>query len=252
MDFKKNIANALSKAVDLDCDSIYRMIEMPPNSDMGDYAFPCFTLAKTLRKAPPLIANDIAASIGECQGIERTEVKGAYLNFFVSKSELCGSVIKKVLAEGLSYGESDVGAGRNFCLAYSSINIAIPFHIGHLSTTVIGNALSRIYKHLGYNAISINHLGDWGTQFGKLIVAYKLWGDRETVEEKSVMELLRLYVKYHEEEEKSPSMDDEARAWFKRIEDGDEEALELFNWFKELTLKSASKVYDMLGVKFDS
>ena len=252
MDFKKNIANALSKAVDLDCDSIYRMIEMPPNSDMGDYAFPCFTLAKTLRKAPPLIANDIAASIGECQGIERTEVKGAYLNFFVSKSELCGSVIKKVLAEGLSYGKSDVGAGRNVCLDYSSINIAKPFHIGHLSTTVIGNALSRIYKHLGYNAISINHLGDWGTQFGKLIVAYKLWGDRETVEEKSVMELLRLYVKYHEEAEKNPSMNDEARAWFKRIEDGDEEALELFNWFKELTLKSASKVYDMLGVKFDS
>ena len=252
MDFKTNIANALSVAAELEYDAVYPLIETPPNSEMGDYAFPCFTLARTLRKAPPVIAAEISGKLELPHGIERIEVKGAYINFFTDKCALASETVSDVIRKGQDYGKSDMGGGRNVCLDYSSINIAKPFHIGHLSTTVIGNALSRIYKHLGYNTVSINHLGDWGTQFGKLIVAYKLWGDEAAVNEKSVMELLRLYVKYHEEAEQHPEMDDEARAWFKKIEDGDSEALSLFNWFKELTLASANKVYDMLGVKFDS
>lgn len=252
MNFKEQIANEIAKASGLEPATCLSLIELPPNPEMGDYAFPCFTLAKSLRKAPPLIANDIAAALGKIDGVERIETKGAYINFFTDKDILIKNTVESAIKDGLDYGRSDMGGGRNVCLDYSSINIAKPFHIGHLSTTVIGNSLSRIYKHLGYNAISINHLGDWGTQFGKLIVAYKLWGDRELVEKGSVNELVKLYVKYHEEAEAHPEMDDEARAWFKKIEDSDAEALELFNWFKELTLESAQKVYDLLGVKFDS
>lgn len=252
MNFKEQIANEIAKASGLEPAACLSLIELPPNPEMGDYAFPCFTLAKSLRKAPPLIANDIAAALGKIDGVERIETKGAYINFFTDKDILIKNTVESAIKDGLDYGRSDMGGGRNVCLDYSSINIAKPFHIGHLSTTVIGNSLSRIYKHLGYNAISINHLGDWGTQFGKLIVAYKLWGDRELVEKGSVNELVKLYVKYHEEAEAHPEMDDEARAWFKKIEDSDAEALELFNWFKELTLESAQKVYDLLGVKFDS
>ena len=252
MNFKEQIANEIAKASGLEPATCLSLIELPPNPEMGDYAFPCFTLAKSLRKAPPLIANDIAAALGKIDGVERIETKGAYINFFTDKDILIKNTVESAIKDGLDYGRSDMGGGRNVCLDYSSINIAKPFHIGHLSTTVIGNSLSRIYKHLGYNAISINHLGDWGTQFGKLIVAYKLWGDRKLVEKGSVNELVKLYVKYHEEAEAHPEMDDEARAWFKKIEDSDAEALELFNWFKELTLESAQKVYDLLGVKFDS
>lgn len=252
MNFKEQIANEIAKVSGLEPATCLSLIELPPNPEMGDYAFPCFTLAKSLRKAPPLIANDIAAALGKIDGVERIETKGAYINFFTDKDILIKNTVESAIKDGLDYGRSDMGGGRNVCLDYSSINIAKPFHIGHLSTTVIGNSLSRIYKHLGYNAISINHLGDWGTQFGKLIVAYKLWGDRELVEKGSVNELVKLYVKYHEEAEAHPEMDDEARAWFKKIEDSDAEALELFNWFKELTLESAQKVYDLLGVKFDS
>ncbi len=252
MNFKEQIANEIAKASGLDSATCLSLIELPPNPEMGDYAFPCFTLAKSLRKAPPLIASDIAAALGKIDGVERIETKGAYINFFTDKDILIKNTVERAIKDGLDYGKSDMGGGRNVCLDYSSINIAKPFHIGHLSTTVIGNSLSRIYKHLGYNAISINHLGDWGTQFGKLIVAYKLWGDRELVEKGSVNELVKLYVKYHEEAEAHPEMDDEARAWFKKIEDSDAEALELFNWFKQLTLESAQKVYDLLGVKFDS
>ena len=252
MDFKELISKAIAQVSELSEETVYSLIEIPPNSDMGDIAFPCFTLAKTYRKAPPLIAAELSEKLGQIDGIDRVDVKGAYINFFADKAALSVDVIKEVLSKGTDYGKSDIGGGRNVCLDYSSINIAKPFHIGHLSTTVIGNALARIYTHLGYKTVSINHLGDWGTQFGKLIVAYKLWGDKATVDEKGVLELVRLYVKYHEEAEQHPEMDDEARAWFKKIEDGDGEALSLFNWFKELTLKSANRVYDMLGVKFDS
>ncbi len=252
MNFKEQIADEIAKVSGIDPATCLSLIELPPTPEMGDYAFPCFTLAKSLRKAPPLIANDIAAALGKIDGVERIETKGAYINFFTDKDILIKNTVERAIKDGLDYGRSDIGGGRNVCLDYSSINIAKPFHIGHLSTTVIGNSLSRIYKHLGYNAISINHLGDWGTQFGKLIVAYKLWGNRELVEKGSVNELVKLYVKYHEEAEAHPEMDDEARAWFKKIEDSDAEALELFNWFKKLTLESAGKVYDLLGVKFDS
>ena len=184
--------------------------------------------------------------------IDSAKAEGGYLNIFINKAEYANAVISEVLKAGEDFGRTSEGNGKTICLDYSSINIAKPFHIGHLSTTVIGNALTRIFKHLGYKTVGINHLGDWGTQFGKLIVAYKLWGVREEVEKGSVLALMDLYVRYHEEAEKNPALDDEARAWFKRIEDGDEEALSLFNWFKELTLKSAKKTYDMLGVEFDS
>ena len=252
MNFKDLIAEKLSEASGLDKSTVTGLIELPPNPDMGDYAFPCFTLAKTLRKAPPIIASEIAQKLGCIDGIEKIEVKAAYINFFTNKSILAANTVKAAINQGMNYGKSSIGGGKNVCLDYSSINIAKPFHIGHLSTTAIGNSLARIYNHLGYNSVSINHLGDWGTQFGKLIVAYKLWGDHESVEKGSVNELLRLYVKYHEESEKHPEMDDDARAWFKKIEDGDKEATELFDWFKKLTLASANKVYDLLGVKFDS
>lgn len=251
-DYKLTIAKALSSAAQLDVQEIESMIEQPPSPDMGDYAFPCFKLAKTLRKAPPMIAQDIKNALEVPGFIREVQVQGAYINFFMDGEKLAEEVVSRVIREGKSYGSSDMGGNKNVCLEYSSINIAKPFHIGHLSTTVIGNSLVRIYKHLGYNVISINHLGDWGTQFGKLIVAYKLWGDRERVEKGSVMELMDLYVRYHDEVEKHPEMDDEAREWFRRIEEHDPEATELFQWFTDLTLKNVQRVYDLLGVKFDS
>ncbi len=252
MDYKQQLATAIANIAGIDVKEAANAIEIPPNPDMGDFAFPCFKLAKTLRKAPPIIAKEIGENILKPEFIDRIEISGAYINFFLDGARLASDVITRVIREGNAYGSCDIGGGKNVCLDYSSINIAKPFHIGHLSTTVIGNSLSRIYRHLGYTPVSINHLGDWGTQFGKLIVAYKRWGDREAVESGSVMELMRLYVLYHDEAEKHPELDDEARAWFKRIEEHDTEATELFNWFKELTLKNAQRVYELLGVHFDS
>ncbi|MBQ9949960.1 MAG: arginine--tRNA ligase [Clostridia bacterium] len=252
MDYKEILATKIAGLVNMDLNELKEYIEIPPNPELGDYAFPCFRLAKELKKAPPMIAAEIKEKMELDNVIDRVDVVGGYLNFYINKEGLVRSTLEDIYKKGEAYGSSEIGNGKTIVIDYSAPNIAKPFHIGHLSTTVIGNALSRIYKHLGYNTVSINHLGDWGTQFGKLIVAYKLWGDEAAVNEKSVMELLRLYVKYHEEAEQHPEMDDEARAWFKKIEDGDGEALSLFNWFKELTLASANKVYDMLGVKFDS
>jgi len=177
---------------------------------------------------------------------------GAYINFFIDRVNFAAQTLADVKAAGDKFGGSDAGAGRVVCIDYSSINIAKPFHIGHLSTTVIGSALYRIYGFLGYKPVGINHLGDWGTQFGKLIVAYKLWGSREDIEARSISAMLELYVRFHEEAEKDPALDEQARAWFKKIEDGDEEAMSIFNWFKELTLKEVGKIYDMLGIHFDS
>lgn len=252
MDIKQNIAKTIAANVGADAAELCEWLETPPNPDMGDVAFPCFKLAKTMRKAPNMIAASLAPALGEIDGISRIEPMGGYINFFADKTSFARTTLERVLDEGARYGGSDVGSGKTVCLDYSSINIAKPFHIGHLSTTAIGNALRRIYDHLGYKTVSINHLGDWGTQFGKMILAYKLWGDKETVEKGGVRAMMQLYVRFHDEAEKDDSLNDSARTWFKRIEQHDPEAIEIFEWFKAITLKEVGKTYDLLGIKFDS
>lgn len=251
MENRLKIAAALAAETGLDAGELTGWLETPPDPAMGDYAFPCFKLAKTLRKAPNAIAAELSEKIGHIDGIARVEAAGGYLNFFADRNALAAATISRVLDAGSGYGDSDIGGGRNVCVEYSSINIAKPFHIGHLPSTAIGNSLYRIYKALGYNAIGINHLGDWGTQFGKMIVAYKKWGEKP-VPECTVRELVKLYVRFHEEAESHSEMNDEARAWFKKIESGDKEAVSLWQQFKELTLKEVGRVYDRLGVHFDS
>lgn len=252
MDYSKLLAQAVADAAGLTIEDTAALIEIPADAAMGDYAFPCFKLAKQLRKAPPAIAAEISEKLVKPGFISEVRVVGAYINFFIDRVSLAAQTLADVKAAGDSYGGSDAGAGRVVCIDYSSINIAKPFHIGHLSTTVIGSALYRIYGFLGYKPVGINHLGDWGTQFGKLIVAYKLWGSKEDIEARSISAMLELYVRFHDEAEKDPALDEQARAWFKKIEDGDEEALSIFDWFKELTLNEVGKIYDMLGVHFDS
>jgi len=251
MDYKGALSCAIASLTGLDAAELAGYMEVPKDSSLGDYAFPCFRLAKAMRKAPPAIAAELMAGLSLPEGIERAEAVGGYLNFFVDKSGYAKGVIDAVLSKGEAYGSSDIGGGRTVCVEYSSINIAKPFHIGHLPSTAIGNSLYRIYTALGYNAVSLNHLGDWGTQFGKMIVAYKRWGDKP-VAESSVRELVKLYVRFHEEAEQEPALEDEARAWFKRIESGDEEAVSLWRQFKELTLAEVGLVYDRLGVTFHS
>ena len=239
-------AEGLPEAAD-----IRGQLAVPPDPNLGDYAFPCFRFAKVLRMAPPKIAEAVAAAF-DAPETARVEAVNGYLNFFLNRVNFAKGTLENVLVSGEKYGSSDMGAGKTICLDYSSINIAKRFHIGHLSTTMLGHSLKRIYEHLGYKTVGINHLGDWGTQFGKMICAYNLWGSEEQVEKGGVNELTRLYVKFHAEAEEHPELEDEGRAWFKKIEDGDPEALRIFNWFKELTLRDTARVYELLGVKFDS
>ena len=227
------------------------LLAVPPDPAMGDYAFPCFRLAKVLRTAPPKIAETLCAGWKHEETASVQAVNG-YMNFFLNRENFAAEIMSELAEKGERFGSSDAGAGKTVCLDYSSINIAKRFHIGHLSTTVIGNSLKRIYDFLGYRTVGINHLGDWGTQFGKMICAYKHWGDRETVEKGGVDEMTRLYVRFGVEAKENPALEDEGRAWFKKIEEGDPEALEIFRWFKDVTLKDAMRVYDILGVSFDS
>lgn len=252
MDFIKGISEAISKASGVDINEIENNIEVPAKSEMGDYAFPCFKLAKVLRKAPPMIANDIMTNIEKPDFVSDIQVVGGYLNFFVDKTVFVSNVITNVIKKGADFIKSDIGKGKTICIDYSSPNIAKPFHVGHLRSTVIGNSLYNIYTALGYNVVGINHLGDWGTQFGKLIVAYKKWGNKEAVERDDVKELSRIYVKFHEEAEKNPALDDEARAWLVKMQEGDKEALDLWKWFCEVSMKEFNRIYDRLGIKFDS
>lgn len=253
MDFKKIISESLkSKVEELSVDDIQAMLEVPPNKEMGDYAFPCFKLAKIFRKSPNQIAEDLSKEIELREGLSKIINIGGYVNFFVNKSDFAKKVIDMVFDQRDDYGKSDMGCGKNIVIDYSAPNIAKPFHIGHIRTTVIGNSLCKIYDSQGYKTIGINHLGDYGTQFGKLIVAYKLWGDKETIEANPIKELLKIYVKFHEEAEKNPDMEDEARAWFTRLENGDEEATELWQWFRDESLKEFERVYEMLNIHFDS
>ncbi len=252
-DFKKKLSDVLGKSIpQLTQEEILAMIEIPPNSEMGDFAFPCFKLAKVFRKAPNLIAEDIATNLHKGDFIERVETAGAYLNFFIDKKHFIKSVIGEVLLKKETYGSSLMGNGKNVIVEFSSPNIAKPFHIGHIRTTVIGNSLYKIYKFLGYNTITINHLGDYGTQFGKLIVAYKKWGNEEEVRANPIPTLLKLYIKFHEEAEEKPELEDESREWFKKLENKDEEATKLWGWFREVSLDEFNRVYNMLNIKFDS
>ncbi len=226
-------------------------LEIPPEKEMGDYAFPCFKLSKVLRQGPPQIAAALSGAIRAPELCEAKPLSG-YLNFFFNRENFARETLQTVLVAGARYGSGTEGVGKTICIDFSSINIAKRFHIGHLSTTMIGHSLRRIYDFLGYTTVSINHLGDWGTQFGKLITAYKRWGNREDVERGGVEALTQLYVRFHDEAEKNPALEDEGRAWFKKIEDGDPQATEIFNWFKALTLRDTQRVYDMLGISFDS
>ncbi|MEF9991197.1 MAG: arginine--tRNA ligase [Romboutsia sp.] len=252
-DFKVAIANCLKEKIeDLSIEEITALLEVPPNKEMGDYAFPCFKLAKVFRKAPNMIAADLAESIEAKGAVARVLPLGGYVNFFVNKSQLAQTVINDVLTKKEAYGHSNLGKDKTVVIDFSSPNIAKPFHIGHIRTTVIGNALYKIYDSQGYNTVRVNHLGDYGTQFGKLIVAFKLWGDKETIESNPIPELLKLYIRFHDEAETKPEMEDEARAWFTKLENGDQEAKELWQWFRDESLKEFARVYDLLDIEFDS
>ena len=249
---KNQIVNLLSQNIEvLTSEEISQLIEIPPKPEMGDFAFPCFRLAKSYHKAPPMIAQDLKESIGDQAFLSEIKVVGGYLNFYVDKAQYAQQIIDKY-NNATDYGWSDQGKDKTICIDYSSPNVAKNFHVGHLRTTIIGNSLYKIFSKLGYKVVRINHLGDWGTQFGKLIVAYKKWGSREAVEEKGIEELMDIYVKFHEEAEKDDSLNDEARAWFLKMEQGDEEALEIWQWFRDISLKEFMRVYNILGMEFDS
>ncbi len=250
MDFKVEIASLIAEKAGIPKEECASYIEIPPKKEMGDFAFPCFKLARVMRKAPPMIANELKDTLVLPEFIKEARVEGGYLNFFIDTEKRAESVLKSAFAQGENYGASQMGRGKTVCIDYSSINIAKRCHIGHLTTTVLGNSLAKIHRFLGYEVVSINHLGDWGTQFGKMLCAFKHWGNRADVEEKGVNALIELYVRF--DKEADDDMQEEARAWFKKIEDDDPEAMELFTWFKDITLKDVAEIYDLLGIKFDS
>ena len=253
IDFKKDIAEIISGHIsDLGLDEIQDMIEVPQDGNMGDYAFPCFRLAKVLRKSPQEIAKDLAEKIGEGDIFVKVEQVNAYVNMFVSKDLLDKDTISTIISEGENYGRSDLGNDKTVIVEYSSPNIAKPFHIGHIRSTVIGNSIYKIYDALGYKTVRINHLGDYGTQFGKMICAYRLWGNKEDVEREPIKTLLDYYTKFHVEAEKDPGLEDQAREIFAKLERGEPEEMELWQWFRDESLKEFSRVYDMLGIEFDS
>ncbi len=253
INYREKIADILAPHIEgLERDEILPMIEVPADSSKGDYAFPCFKLAKIMRKAPPMIAKGIAEAIEGEEMFQKVESVNAYVNMFMSKAEFAGNVVKEVLEKDKDFGRSDMGAGRTVIVEYSSPNIAKPFHIGHIRSTVIGNSIYKIYDFLGYDTIRINHLGDYGTQFGKMICAYRKWGNKEDVIREPIKSLLSYYTKFHEEAEKDPSLEDEARAIFVRLENGEPEEVELWQWFRDESLREFNRVYDMLGITFDS
>lgn len=253
IDFKKEIAEIIAKNLEgLTEDEIKSMIEIPQDQSMGDYAFPCFRLAKTMRKAPNLIAAELAEKLQGEQLFSEVSPVNAYVNMFVSREEMMKSTVSEVLEEKENFGRSDIGGNKKVIVEFSSPNIAKPFHIGHIRSTVIGNSLSKIYDALGYDVFKINHLGDYGTQFGKMICAYRRWGNREDVINSPIKTLLGYYTKFHVEVEEHPELEDEARAIFTKLEEGSKEEVELWQWFREESLKEFQRVYDMLGIEFDS
>ncbi|HEL1200982.1 arginine--tRNA ligase [Streptococcus equi] len=252
MDTKTLIAAEIAKVVpELEQAAIFNLLETPKNSDMGDLAFPAFSLAKVLRKAPQAIASDLAERIDASQ-FEKVAAVGPYVNFFLDKASISAQVLTQVIADGADYAQQDEGQGRHIAIDMSSPNIAKPFSIGHLRSTVIGDSLAHIFAKMGYKPVKINHLGDWGKQFGMLIVAYKKWGNEAAVQAHPIDELLKLYVRINAEAETDPSLDEEAREWFRRLEEGDQEATELWQWFRDESLIEFNRLYDQLGVSFDS
>lgn len=252
MDYKKEIAKLIDNLdTGLTKDEILQSIEIPKNKEMGDYSFPTFRLAKTLRKAPNIIAEELVSQI-KSDLFSQIKTVGPYINFYVDQIKFNKSVLQKVFNEKEKYGSQDIGNGRVVTIDYSSPNIAKPFHIGHIRSTLIGDSLKRIFRFLGFNVYGINYLGDYGTQFGVLLSAYTKWGDKEVIAKDPIRELLKLYVRYTKESEENPSLKDEARAWFKKLEDEDEFAVETWKWFKEISIKEFNRVYDILGIEFDS
>ncbi len=249
---KQQIAELIhEKLPDLTVAEIAEGIEIPPKADMGDYAFPCFRLAKALRKAPNMIAADLKVQLdGSADFIDEIKVQGAYCNFYLKKDGFVRTMLTAADAE--NFGSSEAGSGKTICIDYSSPNVAKNFHVGHLRTTIIGNALYHIHEKMGYKVVRINHLGDWGTQFGKLIVAYKKWSSKEAVEKNGIAELMEIYVRFNKEAENDESLVKEARAWFVKMEQGDEEALSIWQWFKEISMVEYQRIYKLLGVEFDS
>lgn len=253
VNFKEEIAKLIAQQVEgLELSEIQDMVEVPQDPKMGDYAFPCFKLAKVLRKAPPLIAKGIAEAISKETLFEKVEQVNAYVNMFISKEEFIKDTLEEVLEKGDDFGKTDIGGGKPVIVEYSSPNIAKPFHIGHIRSTVIGNSIYKIYDALGYDVIRINHLGDYGTQFGKMICAYRHWGNKEDVIKEPIKTLLSYYTKFHVEVETHPELDDEAREIFTKLEHGEKEEVELWQWFRDESLKEFTRVYDMLGISFDS
>lgn len=254
MDFKNIVIELLeSKIPQSEEINVSQMVEVPPNPELGDYSFPCFKLAKLYRKSPNQIAEEIAREISSSEYIQSVTSAGAYVNFSVNKLLFVQKVIREVLNKKENYGRSDYGQGKSVVVEYSSPNIAKPFHIGHIRSTVIGHAIDRLYQYIGFKTISINHLGDYGTQFGKLIVALKKWGDQEVIEKDPINELLKLYIDFHEKAESDPGLEDEAREWFHKLEEEkDPEALRLWQWIRDISLKEFDKVYQMLGIHYDS
>ena len=236
----------------LSYDEIYDLIEIPPQDDMGDYSFPCFSLAKIKRQNPAQIASELKDQIGELETFEKVETLNAYINFYSDKAFIQNQVLNEVLKEKENYGKKQIGTGKNVTIDFSAPNIAKPFHIGRIRSTVIGDAIRNIYKALGYNTIGINYIGDYGTQFGVMIAAYKLWGDKKAIDADPINELLKLYVRYNTEAEDDPKMMDAARQEFRNLEEGQEEAVELWQWFKDLSLKEFDRVYAMLDIEFDN
>ncbi|WP_165212500.1 arginine--tRNA ligase [Streptococcus tangpeifui] len=252
MDSKLIIAQELKTVLpDMDLDAIVNLLEIPKNTAMGDLAFPAFSLAKILRKAPQAIASELVEKINTDK-FDKVQAVGPYINFFLNKKEISRSVLKEVITQGSNYATQDFGQGRHITIDMSSPNIAKPFSIGHLRSTVIGDSLAKIFEKVGYKAIKINHLGDWGKQFGMLIVAYKKWGDEEAVRTNPIDELLQLYVRINKEAQTQPELDEEARDWFRKLEAGDDEAINLWQWFRDESLIEFNRLYDQLGVQFDS
>ena len=253
IDYRCEIAKKISDVTNISKEELANYIEKPKNSEMGDYAFPCFKLAKELKKAPAIIAEELKNNMDIDKNlIEKVEIVGGYLNFYINKESLAREVIKEFDLKKEKYGSSNEGENKNVVIDYSSPNIAKPFHIGHLRSTVIGQSLYNIYKFLGYNSIGINHLGDWGTQFGKLIEGYKRWGKEYNIDKNPIDELTKLYVRINEECKKDESVLEECRNNFKKLEDGDKTCVELWEKFRELSLNEFQRIYDILGTKFES
>lgn len=251
LDYKVIISSKIEEELGIDKGIVMGLLEVPPRSEMGDYAFPCFQLAKTLRKAPNAIAAELSGKLSIPE-VEKVEALGPYVNFFLKKGTYVEDVVRQIISEDGSYGSKGTGAGKRVIVEFSSPNIAKPFHVGHLFSTVVGSSLDRIFAFEGYDSVSVNHLGDWGTQFGKLIAAYGWWVDKEALMRDPIEELNRIYVKFHVEADKDPSLDDVARLHFKNLEDGKEYETALWKEFRELSLKEFRKIYDQLGISFKS